>query len=115
MLAQRYQPKNEAEPIAKTIDIRWTPSAGGPSQVVKSAKLVAFGKGGQRSSIEIGTSPRRVSYYVQASPQLNFAGGLRGRLGGECLIHESKCGCRAAHASIAQEMPRSSCCPGGQV
>ena len=31
------------------------------------------------------------------------------------LTHEPKCGWRAAHVSMAQDIPRSSCCPGRQL
>ena len=33
----------------------------------------------------------------------------------EILTHSLKCGWRAAQASMAHDMPRSSCCPGGQI
>ena len=47
-----------------------------------------------------------------------FTGGFGLRILRDCseiLTHSRKCGCRAAHASIAHEMPRSSCCPDGQL
>ena len=48
--------------------------------------------------------------------QLTLGLGLRiMRDCSEILTHSRKRGCRAAHASMAHEMARSSCCPGGQV
>ena len=47
-----------------------------------------------------------------------LTGGFRLRImrdRSEILTHSGKCGCRAAHASMAHEMARSSCCPGGHV
>ena len=52
-------------------------------------------------------------HHVQASRQSNFWRGLRGRRASRPVrTQASRCGWRAAHASMAQEMPRSSCCPG---
>lgn len=49
--------------------------------------------------------------HVQAC-QLIFCRGRRGRRADTMVpTHELKCGCRAAQASMAHEMPRSSCCP----
>ena len=46
--------------------------------------------------------------------QSNFGCGGRGRrIASTFLIHLSRCGCCAAQASIAKEIPRSSCCPAG--
>ena len=51
--------------------------------------------------------------YVQAS-ELIFGRGLRGpRAGIAMFTHELKCGWRAAHASVAHDMPRPSRCPAG--
>jgi DDE family transposase len=51
--------------------------------------------------------------YVQPSELIFGGGDLRGlRADKAMLTHELKCGCRAAHASMTHEIPRSSCCPG---
>ena len=53
--------------------------------------------------------------YVQAA-ELNVGRGMLGLGAGMAMsTHDLKCGWRAAHASMAQDMPRSSCWPGGQL
>ena len=51
--------------------------------------------------------------YVQAC-QLTFRRGVGG-LRAVIWTHDLKCGCRAAHTSMAHDIPRSSCCPGGHL
>jgi hypothetical protein len=71
----------------------------------------------RQSAREKKPSNRRVmgDTYVQASG-LIFWGTLRGlRADSMVRTQQRKSGWRAAHASMAHDMPRSSCWPGGQL
>jgi hypothetical protein len=107
-------------------------SAGARGQRETAAALigrkVSGFTGGQLSNVQTGAKsgarilssknyPSAITgdAYVQAC-QLTFGRGVRGlRAVSVIWTHPLKYGCRAAQTSIAHDMPRSSCCPGGQV
>ena len=83
------------------------------ASAAKLAKLVAFGA--VESVHRLKSAPHREDgNYVWAAHPPSSRRFLRGRrVALANWAQRSRCGCRAAHTNIANEMPRSSCCPDG--
>lgn len=92
----------------------------GASRPATAAKAVRHRQATKEEALNTAPLARRWLVFPYSgqvkAPHPKSRRGLRGlRLDRAAPSQVPKCGCRAAQASMAQDMPRSSWCPGGHL